>query len=1731
MNKVQGDLTRQGFEKKRFRLLSPYIALVEPQWTQREQLGVSQWLPRFNPAARALHRVQPCVPGNPDALSEWMRVPVPCLAQMPYAVPMPSKRHSLLAQMSVETYTPPDTSSTSEDDGSLRRIARASPTSPSNLLLAPGDSWATRPLRCSSTSSSASSEGPGPSECIASLSTHISSCHRPRTPPYHALPSFSPSLSSAAISPSHTSPFSPSFGHDHAASCTSQSALSPSHSVLSLPYSALSPPHHHHYSPTRHYQQQAISFPSQPPSVHPPCSTSDNPSGSSPTHSMLSLSRESLHKRRPLAESERSATGSASSLVSLTESLEHSRLESRIPPDVMGGTVGERSKRSHAASVRGLPVSHLLGNPELMDTADGVPVNGRVSAKIQQLLETLRMPRRPPLKEFFVDDFEELLEAPQVDPNHPVPQGSESCVTRGEPLTVLENSPTSLEGALQRWGVTASKMACLTSLDPYGKPAGTLTYGKLWGRSVRLAYTLLHRLGTKHQPLIKPGDRVALVYPNSEPITFALSFYACLLAGLVPVPIEVPISRKDPWSQQLGFLLGSCSVAVALTSEACHRGLPKSSTGEVVQFKGWPKIIWHMTDAKSLPKAPKEWTPFICEADLDTAYIEYKTGEDGSVVGVTVTRRAVLAHCRALTQACSYIEGETMVNVLDFKKDVGLWHGILTSVLNMLHVVFVPYALMKVNPSSWLQKIYLYKASTACVKSRDMHWAMVALQEQLELDQDKELDLSSLRLILIADGANPWSFSSCDAFMTTFQSRGLRPDCLCPCAASPEGLTVALRRPLEDSVVTSGGQFSLSLHDLSHRVVCTNAAPGQAQINLQDLGSPLPGSLLCVVRPDGAAQLCREDEVGEICVFSDVAGLSYYGLPGLTKGTFEVFPLTESGMPACDRPFVRSGLLGFISNGSLVHVVARTEGTVEVGGRRHSVDDIIATVLAMEPAKFVFHGRLSVFSVTVLHDQRLVVVAEQKAEVSEEDSFAWMTRTLQVFQFPTSPRLIYCSFFSFFLLLFLSSMSDLIISFPWFFFLFTKQFLQVVDSIHQVGLYCIALLPSNGLPRSLMGGVSAPEARRRFLEGTLHPCNLLMCPYSSINNLPKPRQRQPVEIGPASVMLGNLVAGKRVAQASGRDLGHLDDDPNKKSLYLSDILQWRSQTTPDHMLFLLLNGRGGVAGSATCAQLQRRAERVAAVLAERSAPHPGDHVALLFPPGINLIVAFYGCLYIGCVPITVRPPHPQHVSSMLPTVHMVIQVSQAVCVLTTASINKLLRRHEGGDKHEWPPIIDTDDLPKKRPCQICMPTGPDALAYLDYSVSTKGTLTGVKMTHGATGALCRAIKLQCELYPSRDVVLCLDPYCGLGFVLWCLTSVYCGHQSILVPPVELETDPALWLSAVSQHRVRDTFCSYSAMELCTRDLGAHTDILRSRGVELSRVRTCAVLAEERPRIPLTHSFTKLFRDLGLSARAVSAAFSCRVNPAVCLQGTAGPDPTTVYVDLRALWHDRVRIVEKGVPHSVPLMESGKILPGVRVIIASPEHHGPLGDSDLGEIWVQSVHNASGYFSVHGEPAPCDDHFCARLSFGDTQSVWARTGYLGFLRRTHLTDASGEPHDALYIVGALEETLDLRGLRYHPIDIETSVLRAHKSIAECAVFTWTNLLVVVVELDGSEQQALDLVPQVTTAVLEEHYLVVGVVVVVDLGVIPVNSRGEKQRLHLRDGFFADRLDPIFVAYNM
>lgn len=158
---------------------------------------------------------------------------------------------------------------------------------------------------------------------------------------------------------------------------------------------------------------------------------------------------------------------------------------------------------------------------------------------------------------------------------------------------------------------------------------------------------------------------------------------------------------------------------------------------------------------------------------------------------------------------------------------------------------------------------------------------------------------------------------------------------------------------------------------------------------------------------------------------------------------------------------------------------------------------------------------------------------------------------------------------------------------------------------------------------------------------------------------------------------------------------------------------------------------GAVAKTLTCSELHKRAEKIAALLQERGKINPGDHVALIFPPGLDLICAFYGCLYLGATPVTIRPPHPQNLITTLPTVRMIVDVSKSGIVLSIQSIIKLLKTREAAasiDPKSWPPILDIDDNPKRKLAAIAN-SSLDSTAYLDFSVSTCGRLSGVIMTH------------------------------------------------------------------------------------------------------------------------------------------------------------------------------------------------------------------------------------------------------------------------------------------------------------------------------------------------------------------------------------------------------------------
>nr|XP_008506888.1 PREDICTED: disco-interacting protein 2 homolog A-like isoform X2 [Equus przewalskii] len=172
----EGDITQKGYEKKRAKLLARYIPLIQGV---DPSLQAENRIPGPSQTMTTVPKQQKPRPTNSrderfrsDVHTEAVQAALAKYKER--KMPMPSKRRSVLVHSSVETYTPPDTSSASEDEGSLRRPGRLASTSlQSHSNVEP---WLDRVIQGSSTSSSASSPSspPGgrPAATLAGSAAH-----------------------------------------------------------------------------------------------------------------------------------------------------------------------------------------------------------------------------------------------------------------------------------------------------------------------------------------------------------------------------------------------------------------------------------------------------------------------------------------------------------------------------------------------------------------------------------------------------------------------------------------------------------------------------------------------------------------------------------------------------------------------------------------------------------------------------------------------------------------------------------------------------------------------------------------------------------------------------------------------------------------------------------------------------------------------------------------------------------------------------------------------------------------------------------------------------------------------------------------------------------------------------------------------------------------------------------------------------------------------------------------------------------------------------------------------------------------------------------------------------------------------------------------------------------------------------------------------------------------------
>jgi acyl-CoA synthetase (AMP-forming)/AMP-acid ligase II/acyl carrier protein len=513
---------------------------------------------------------------------------------------------------------------------------------------------------------------------------------------------------------------------------------------------------------------------------------------------------------------------------------------------------------------------------------------------------------------------------------------------------------------------------------------------------------------------------------------------------------------------------------------------------------------------------------------------------------------------------------------------------------------------------------------------------------------------------------------------------------------------------------------------------------------------------------------------------------------------------------------------------------------------------------------------------------------------------------------------------------------------------------------------------------------------------------------------------------------------------------------------------------------------GPPAAELTHLELDRRARAVAFWLT--GAGMAGKPVLLLYPAGLDFLVAFLGCLYSGAV--AVPAPLPLSGASRSDRVDRLIDDSGARLVLTdeahVAALSSLSARTFGEtDPGSWePPEVDADTI-----------------AYLQYTSGSTSQPRGVEVTHGSlTHNLELFGKISGDV-PVRRIGGWLPHHHDMGLVGLQLQALHAEADLVLLSPEAVIARPIRWLRAISEYRVDWTVAPDFGYALATRRVSDE----ELGGLDLSCL-TMAVSGAEPIRIATLDAFADRFAPVGFRRTALNPGYGLAESTLVVTCTSRGLGPTVRSFTPASLAAGEVVPDADGVP-LVGCGEPG----GMRVRVVDPATGVDVGDGTIAEIRVAGPSLAAGY---HGDPA------ATRVTFvTGPDGRWLRTGDLGFV-------LDGQ----LYVTGRLKELLIVHGRNLYPQDIEFSAREAHPDAGRGAAFGVRDAdagehVVLVQEMCRASQGRPDEFADAVLDAVTRQFGVSASVVVVRSNSIRHTTSGKVRRGHMRDLFLDDGLPAL------
>lgn len=562
---------------------------------------------------------------------------------------------------------------------------------------------------------------------------------------------------------------------------------------------------------------------------------------------------------------------------------------------------------------------------------------------------------------------------------------------------------------------------------------------------------------------------------------------------------------------------------------------------------------------------------------------------------------------------------------------------------------------------------------------------------------------------------------------------------------------------------------------------------------------------------------------------------------------------------------------------------------------------------------------------------------------------------------------------------------------------------------------------------------------------------------------------------------------------------------NLKSLV--DMVQFRARVQPDSDAFVYLEDGVSQEIHLTYAELDRRCRAIGAWLQQRNLS--GERVLLLFPPGLDYITAFYGCVYAGATAVPIYPPRRNR---SMHRIQAVAKSCEAALALTTTDVYQRVTEL----------IDETPDL-RMLPwlCSNQVPEGIESnwidpkvdlssLAFLQYTSGSTGTPKGVMLTHGSMLHNSLLIQTGFEHTRSSLGVFWLPSYHDMGLIGGVIQPVYCGRTNILMSPLSFLLKPFRWLDAISRYHATTSGGPNFAYDMCVQKIKDE----QVEQLDLSSWQV-AFNGAEPVQAETLERFAKKFEPAGFRYEAFYPCFGLAEGTLIVTGGVKRLPPVIKTVDADALAADNAVDALPGTDHVKRLVSSGRVILDQTVRIVDPATLNVCPENRVGEIWTSSPSVAAGYWK---NPEATEATFHAFTS--DTkEGPFMRTGDLGFL-------SNGE----LFVTGRIKDLIILRGVNLYPQDIEMTAQKAHpllRSNAGGAFMLGDDrdeklVLVQEVERRFKSENAPEIFAEIRKAIALEHEVPIDTIVLVQAGSIPKTSSGKIQRHACRDGFLQGTL---------